>query len=379
MSIGRQLMTPVLGLAALCCAAAAWPQARPSIPAHEQQLQAIRQALLEATLDTPTKVLSSAWIDSRGTLHESHEFHSQAEVRGVRVLSYLNDGQEPQARVSAEVLPWNWRQRPDAQADCTPAPRAWRLPMTTMSLLGSGFAGAQQSAAQEVLASALSGWRSLLQQANRWTPVAWQAPVANTYLRALQGTTDQETGGWSAVISLRPIPGVQQAWYDALKPWDTSPVWRWTLDVLIGQRALGGGDLKVVSQQSMELEVDPEAMARQPRLWLQALQTQLMQGMAQGLETLQAQTRCEPVQFMVRRHDQQSTLRLQAGADSGLRPGDRVLLLQPGWVPGRMLDPRSLEHLALAEVIQTGLRHTEIRQLAGPALARQGEWIALPL
>jgi len=378
MSLGRQLMTPVLSLAALCCSAAAWTQAR-SATAHEQQLQAIRQALLEATLETPTKVLSSAWIDSKGTLHESHEFHSQAEVRGVRVLSYLNDGEEPQARVSAEVLPWNWRQRPDAQADCTPSPRNWRLPMTTMGVLGRGFSGPQQAAAQEVLSTALNGWRSLLQQASRWTPVAWQAPVANTYLKALQATPDQETGGWNAIISLRPIPGVQQAWYDTLKPWDTSPVWRWTLDVLIGQRTLGGGDLKVISQQTMELEVDTEALARQPSIWLQALQTQLMQGLTQGLETLQSQTRCEPVQFTVRRHDQQPMLRLQAGVDSGLRPGDRVLLLKSGWVPGRILDPRSLEHLALAEVVQTGPRHTEIRQLAGPALARQGEWIALPL
>jgi len=33
----------------------------------------------------------------------------------------------------------------------------------------------------------------------------------------------------------------------------------------------------------------------------------------------------------------------------------------------------------LAEVVQTGQRHTEIRQLAGPPLAHQGEWVALPL
>ena len=101
--------------------------------------------------------------------------------------------------------------------------------------------------------------------------------------------------------------------------------------------------------------------------------------LVQAVQQLQSQTRCEPMQFLVQRQESHPALRLQAGQDSGLRPGDRVLLMQPGWVPGRLLDPRSAEHLALSEVVQTGQRHTEIRQLAGPPLARQGEWVALPL
>ena len=41
-------------------------------------------------------------------------------------------------------------------------------------------------------------------------------------------------------------------------------------------------------------------------------------------------------------------LQLMAGAGSGLRPGDRLLIMQPGWVPSRMLDPRAADHIALA-------------------------------
>ena len=81
---------------------------------------------------------------------------------------------------------------------------------------------------------------------------------------------------------------------------------------------------------------------------------------------------------MVRRQPDTS-LQLQAGAASGLRAGDRVLLMQPGWVPSRLLDASALEHLALAEVVQTGQRLTQLRQLAGPAIAAPGEWVALPL
>ena len=88
------------------CAGPALAQAQPpkaSPAAHEQQLQLIRQALLDATLDaTPTQVISSAWVDGRGALHENHEFHSRAEVRGVRVLSYLNE--VPLRTISTQFL-----------------------------------------------------------------------------------------------------------------------------------------------------------------------------------------------------------------------------------------------------------------------------------
>ena len=170
MSTPLRLLTRTALLASLCCASAVWSQPRTPVAAHEQQLQAIRQALLEATLETPTQVISSAWVDSQGALHESHEFHSQAEVRGVRVLSYLNDGEEPKARVSAEVLPWNWRQRPSAQNDCPAPPRTWRLPMAVVSRLDGVFSGQQKATAQALLSSAQNGWRSLLSQADRWTP-----------------------------------------------------------------------------------------------------------------------------------------------------------------------------------------------------------------
>lgn len=379
MSIALRLLTRTAALASLCCATAVWSQAPTPGAVHEQQLQAIRQALLEATLDKPTQIISSAWVDDRGALHESHEFHSQAEVRGVRVLSYLNDGEEPKARVSAEVLPWNWRQHPTAQAGCAAPPRPWRLPMAIVAQLDSGFSGQQKASAQSLLSSAQTEWRSLLLQAERWTPAQWHAPAPNTYLHALQSPPDADAGGWMTLITLRPTPGLQHPWYDPITPWPTAAAWRWTLELQVGQRASARGEFKPASRHAFELTLDPLAMAQPLSLGQQSLLKPLLQGLMQAVQQLQGQTRCEPVQFRVQRHDGHPALRLQAGQDSGLRPGDRVLLMQPGWVPGRLLDPRSAEHLALAEVVQTGQRHTEIRQLAGPPLAHQGEWVALPL
>jgi hypothetical protein len=84
------------------------------------------------------------------------------------------------------------------------------------------------------------------------------------------------------------------------------------------------------------------------------------------------------VQFHVRRSTTQG-LQLQAGLESGLRPGDRVLLMNPIHIPSQMLEPGATQHLALAQVIKVGSDRTELQQLAGPALSAQGHWMALPL
>jgi hypothetical protein len=100
--------------------------------------------------------------------------------------------------------------------------------------------------------------------------------------------------------------------------------------------------------------------------------------MRQWVAQLDKHTACEPVQFHVRRNGT-PTLELHAGVDSGLRPGDRVLLMNPSHVPSRMLEPGVAQHLALAQVVKVGPHRTELQQLAGPALAPHGAWMALPL
>ena len=76
---------------------------------------------------------------------------------------------------------------------------------------------------------------------------------------------------------------------------------------------------------------------------------------------------------------QANALVLQAGMGSGLRTGDRVLLMHPGWVPSRVLDPRAADHMALAEVVRIAPQQTDLRQLAGPPLPVGSDWVALPL
>jgi hypothetical protein len=346
---------------------------------HDAQLAAIRQAILEATLDRPTRVISSAWVDNKGALHENAHFHSEAQVRGVRVLSYVQ-GDEPVAQVSAEVLPWGWKPV-GADQSCKAPPRPWRLPLGVQVVMPEGFSGPQLFASQTLLELAQQAWSQNMQASQRWRThnVAQAAPQSdNAYMRALTGQTE-ERSGWMAEISLQPhAPAVARSWTEYLGLKDSDPLLRWTLSLRLGQKLSPASRLVPQWQIEQIISIAPMALAQSPTAWAQQMQGLLHERMRQWVAQLDKQTECEPVQFHVRRQGTQS-LELQAGFDSGLRPGDRVLLMDPAHVPARMLEPGLAQHLALAQVVKVGAHRTELQQLAGPALASHGAWMALPL
>jgi hypothetical protein len=355
---------------------------------NEAQLAAIRQAILHATLERPTRVISSAWVDDKGALHESTHFHSEAQVRGVRVMSYVQDD-EPQTQVSAEVLPWGWKPSgadPKAGAACTAPPRPWRLPLLVQTLTPEGFSGPQQFASQTLLNLAQQSWSQHMQASQRWRAQALPAlaaagqasPAGQAYWRALTGQAEAPSG-WAAELSLVPhAPAADSAWTGRLSWTAPEPLWRWTLSLSLGQRHSASAPLSVQWQVSQVFALSPKQMADNPSAWAQRLQGDLQKQMHAWVAQLDKHTECEPVQFHVRRQGAQQ-LELQAGSDSGLRPGDRVLLMNPSQVPSRMLEAGVAQHLALAEVVKVGPHRTELQALAGPALTSPGPWLALPL
>jgi len=69
----------------------------------DQRLEAIKQALIDLSLGSELQLASSAYLDERGVLHESSIITSRAHVRGVRVLSYLEEAGIGTANVEASV------------------------------------------------------------------------------------------------------------------------------------------------------------------------------------------------------------------------------------------------------------------------------------
>lgn len=350
---------------------------------HERQLQAIRQALLDATIERPTRVIASAWVDSSGVLHESAHFHSQAEVQGVRVLSYLQ-GDEPAAKVDAQVLPWGLRTKREADGSCQGPPRAWRLPMTLQTQTDNGFTGAQQYASQWLLQAASQFWGERLQQSKRWQGQMEPLQASNTYQQMLSGS-GEASAGWVAQLSISPQPAPEPralAWYERVArsehlPW-VEPAWRWSLNLTVGRRAAPDSPIQAVWTGRHTLSIPVAEISNQPGAVLPKMQQALVNKVGEWIQTLEQNNQCDPMQFAVLRQPG-NTLMLQAGQGSGLRPGDRVLLMNPAHVPSRLLEAGATQHLALAEVVRIGRHQSELQLLAGPALPAQGQWVALPL
>lgn len=70
----------------------------------EQRLEALKQALIDLSIDSEVKLVSSAYLDQKGVLHEASVVTSQSRVRGIRVLSYLEEAGLAVADVEATVV-----------------------------------------------------------------------------------------------------------------------------------------------------------------------------------------------------------------------------------------------------------------------------------
>lgn len=347
-----------------------------SVNEHEAQLSAIRQAILNATLDRPTRVISTAWVDQQGALHEAAHFHSEAKVNGIRVLSYLPNDETP-AQISADVLPWGYRPS-HSDKSCSPSPRVWRLPLLARTHMAEGFSGQQLFASQMLLNMANDTWQQNMQQSQRWRVQNSTAQLTNTYLRALSAG-QEATSSWVADLSLKP-QGVSQAatWTQRIGLVESTPLWRWTLTLTLRSTQTSMAQVPALLQVEHTFTLDPSQIANQPSLWQQQIQSELSRQLSQWVAQIEKRTECEPIQFQVLRLGTES-FELQAGTDNGLRSGDRVLLIDPAHIPSRMLEAGAAQHLALAHVVRVGNNRSELRQLAGPRLPQQGNWLALPL
>ena len=70
----------------------------------EHKLEAIKQSLIDLAVKSNLQLGSSAYLDSQGVLHESSIISSDADVRCIRVLSYLQEGGIPSAEITADIF-----------------------------------------------------------------------------------------------------------------------------------------------------------------------------------------------------------------------------------------------------------------------------------
>ncbi len=326
--------------------------------AHERDLEAIRQALVETTVAAPVRVQSFGWIDSQGRLHEESQFTSDARVRGVRVQAYLEDPAAPSATPSAathqvtvdlESLPTGLgRRAPSDPAQCLARNGRWRQGLHLEVLAAPGPSGASSPQALRTAQVLLPLLTAAGRESRRWVirPRPFQA--SSSYERALFGR-ESDASDWLARVTLLARPDGQLE-----------------------------GDLQLLPQGHA-------APPRHLRLALpgpQASGVEWAEHLAAWVNMLDRETACDPMWFAVQGQGDQ--LRLKEGGAHGLQAGDRLLLVRRQHLAGRLLEPGAVRATALVQVEAGG--SNALRWLAGPNSAPIGtgasaadDWVVLPL
>lgn len=358
----------------------------------EAQLASIRQAIVDAANERPTQVLSAAWIDKDGKLHETAHFQTDGEVRGVRVLSYLSA--KPQAnskplKVKVDMLPSAWRKVGKSDQHCEEPVRRLRQPLKVFGELVVGLSSEQSFYGQTLLNRAQAMWQEKVNSSSRWWPQAADLSTSHSYLRALTSDTGSEVA-WGVRLSLsmvKPPNPPFRPWYqrlqenlerlDATSGQEAGPPWLWQLNMAMGTLS-SGGTFEPQWHHTQTLTIESTAQLLSPQAWLGRLSDKLSPVIAEWALAIDKAWQCEPVQFQVSKPVTDGLV-INAGRRSGLSQGDRLLLVAPEHIPTKIYEEGSMAHLRLAEVVQVGQNQTIIRQLAGPPASGQGRWLALPL
>ena len=382
----------------------------------QERLDAIRQSLVDASLQTPTRVSTTSWIDANGSLRESSSFKNGMEVRGVKVIAYDRD-ESGQAKARLQHPASNSTQANktsnsaasetgikgaiqklnklqvkvnDFVKELTP----WQEPIAStcankvgvrMNHLVSLELDIDASSNSVILNSLLpqlqSSWVQVAApsapagQANSWKvvnnlPAASMSNNMTAYERALIGNRPS-TLPWQSVLKIR-TEALPAAGYEGLMGFKGS---QFLLNLDFKIMGSEGQADKFEEAVSLTVEVDRPAWSA-PRFnaaSLEAVQEQLhfIRGAAEQWLSCHAIT---PTVTAV--NSQQ--LQINAGSLSGVKKGDEWLIANPAHFPAALVSKDGAPQTLLARVQAVTPFNSQLLVLAGPVQSVQADWRAWP-
>ena len=394
----------VSGLAILACVFASSAQAELSA---QERLDAIRQSLIDASLQTPTRVQTTTWIDSQGSLRESSSFKNGMEVKGVRVLAYDRDETgQPKARLqypTPVTQPPLQRPEPnivkgalqkinkainkvtDIAKEITPKAKLAEAPVCkikvgeklrhVMSLdiqadassntvfLSSFFPLIQTHWVGHI--NSMGGWRMV-----NTLPSPSMSNNMTRYERALIGNRPDQLP-WSAQLHVKTEP-LEASGMAGLRGEKGS---NFLVHMRLHVTGADGQNVAYEDSTSLGLEMEISAWSA-PRLNINsmtALQNELLTMRSQAEEWLA----CQSVQPMVTAVASKQ-VEINAGSLAGVKKGDEWLVANPVRFPAELMGKEGAPQTLLAKVQSVTPFNSQLVVLAGPAQLAQAEWRAWP-
>ena len=324
----------------------------------EERLEAIRQSLVQRSLEGPTQVRSTQWVDGNGALRESNSFVTGMEVRGVRVLAYGRD-MDQQPTATGIQLDGKTALAPSCVSPAADG-AVWHQ-LNWELRYGSSMAAGRRFEAQLIGQQFRQQVFAASHHAKSWRVSERKLP-ADGYEQLLVGRGEQLVP-WvlrlNVSVSGDSFPGANV--YDV--SWE-----------LIGRGE--GQDPAFRGSQQISIDV-PRTVGIESKPLSPTVVAQVqasIQSLQEGMEKVLS---CKVPQFQVLKFNSGS-VRIAGGAASGIRVGSQMVLADRLKLPLRALEPRALERIAMAEVVAVSDYYAELKFTAGTKFPANAQWVAIP-
>ena len=358
----------------------------------EERLAAVRQSLLQAALEAPTKVVATSWIDEQGVLREMNSFRNGMQVRGVRIVSYERDAK---GQPSADV---QWDKVGDASdkapAVCPPASDRFKHLVTLQWDLPSNLAADERRMLESLRTLVGERLRASASTGGQWKLRDKLPEPQGAYARALLGEANP-AATWGVTVRLVQVPAaVAQApskpasdpnavavrvpgWFTGSGSpqlyWDNAPRLSVRLELTLQERDAA----RPAFQRTLHVDLLSEQTGFGAVQLSEATRIALGPQVAHLAESVGAMLACRAFNPQVTMADGPQ-FQIDAGAASGVQVGDEWVLVNGQQIPQRSLDAGVIAQTVLARVSSVSEGSAQLQWLAGPQKAVQAQWRAWP-
>jgi hypothetical protein len=380
----------------------------------QERLEAIRHSLVEASLQTPTKVLSTSWLDSKGSLRETSSFKNGMQVNSLRVLSYDRDeAGQPKAQLQIEEPATSLKQQTrqglkSVWQTFTSALQLKQLGSEQNKTLFSENANQLSSDPNKSCGKQLKMGLRHVMGVDVWVdssnPDALSGAVYKLMGDHLTSSNPQGVAqNWRMTVNdIQPSMANTMTAYERMltsnkpdqMPWHARFAMKTEMLPAPGLAGLNGakgpgmvvnlllqvspreGQKNVFQEMitlNLELEVDKWKAAKLSADSY-AILTQQFEQWKSSLSQLVA---CEAITPTVTEVKPES-IRINAGSESGVRKGDEWLVADPAKFPSQLVGKDGASQMLLATVESVTPYHSVLTIVAGSAQSAQVQWRAWP-
>ena len=372
-------------LASIALCASAAEQSLPTEP--RKRLEALQHSLIDAAMASRTQVRTAAWVDITGQLHENTRITSDMKVRSVRVLPY---GQN-EANNTTLFVADNGKTSPNEEV-CRGVEQRYRREATLAVAMRITANGTERYDWNKFLAQARTRFVAQAGASRKWLISAAAVMPENTYDRLLTGATP-DLMPYQMMIEILP-PGAlgvepvrpprarsissetAQSVQNFFK--DEPPAKRRPIPFVMRLSILERSSQNVIWQDIAPLFYPEAEISTNSQPLPPGLLSELDIVLQRWHDQIDKVFSCKPLQFNVLQEAAGSWV-INGGQLAGVSVGDQMLLLNREFLPARILEPDSGQHMALVEVVSVNNGLAKVKKLAGPKdMSKAGDWVATP-